>query len=57
MEIILIRHGRSNCEDNHYITAKEFADWINKYDREGIIGAVLFIIGATHRKLMVQLLA
>jgi broad specificity phosphatase PhoE len=36
MEISLIRHGKSNFIENSPITCKEFKNWIEKYDYNGV---------------------
>lgn len=36
MEISLIRHGKSKCTKNNRITCKEFKDWVERYDYNGV---------------------
>lgn len=36
MEISLIRHGRSMCTESNRIKCKEFKEWVEKYDCNGV---------------------
>jgi broad specificity phosphatase PhoE len=36
MEISLIRHGKSKFIENNLITCKEFKNWVEKYDYNGV---------------------
>ncbi|MEI4800909.1 histidine phosphatase family protein [Bacillus sp. NPDC077411] len=36
MDILLIRHGKSKFTENNRITCKEFKNWVEKYDYNGV---------------------
>lgn len=37
MYISLIRHGKSVCIENKPLTCKEFKNWVEKYDNDGVL--------------------
>ncbi|MGP4040983.1 hypothetical protein ACTWP4_13960 [Gracilibacillus sp. D59] len=37
MKISFIRHGKSKCTSNRFITAVEFNDWVKNYDDSGVL--------------------